>query len=304
MNSIIVSTFKNLISDLLYNKPPNYSFKINSFNKIIKIINNLDYEITLTNLNSIEGFSTKITDRITEILNTGKLNELKKTTDNINEFNKLNTITGIGPSKAKNLLNDDITYDKLISNPEKYKNDLTHHQLIGLKYINDLNKSIPRSVIDTVKLFLDTFDFIFIICGSYRRGKSECGDIDILIQDNGINLKFIIDLLTKKKFLIDHLTNNGKTKYMGICKIPTFPQYMRIDIRLVNKSSFPFATLYFTGNKNNNTFMRNKAINLGYKLNEYELTDSKNKKFKFSSEKEIFEFLKLPYKSPQERNYK
>ena len=94
----------------------------------------------------------------------------------------------------------------LISNPKNYKTDLTHHQLIGLKYIDDLNKSIPRSVIEEVEQFLNTFDFICMICGSYRRGKSESGDIDILIQDNGIDLKFIIDLLTKKKFLIDHLT--------------------------------------------------------------------------------------------------
>jgi DNA polymerase beta len=304
MNSVIIEVFQKLINELLYNKPPNYSFKINSFNKIIKIINNLDYEITLINLYSIDGFSKKITDRIEEILNTGKLKEIKKTIDNIEEFNKLKTITGIGPAKAKKLLTDKITYDKLISNPKNYKTDLTHHQLIGLKYIDDLNKSIPRSVIEEVEQFLNTFDFICMICGSYRRGKSESGDIDILIQDNGIDLKFIIDLLTKKKFLIDHLTNNGKTKYMGICKIPTFSQYMRVDIRLINKSSFPFAILYFTGNKNNNTFMRNKAIKLGYKLNEYELTDSKKNKIKLTSEKDIYEFLELPYKSPQERNYK
>ena len=304
MNSVIIEAFQQLINELLYNKPPNYSFKINSFNKIIKIINNLDYTITLTNLYSIEGFSKKITTRIEEILNTGKLKEIKKNTNNMQEFNKLKTITGIGPAKAKKLLNDEITFDKLISNPENYKNDLTHHQLIGLKYINDLNKSIPRCVIDNVKEFLDTFDFIYIICGSYRRGKLESGDIDILVQDTGIDLKSIIDLLTKKKFLIDHLTNNGKTKYMGICKIPSFPQYMRIDIRLINKPSFPFATLYFTGNKNNNTFMRNQANKLGYKLNEYDLTDSKQKKLKLKSEKEIYDFLQLSYKSPQERNYK
>ena len=153
MNSVIIKVFQELINELLYNKPPNYSFKINSFNKIIKIINNLDYEITLTNLYSIDGFSKKITDRIEEILNTGKLKEIKKTIDNIEEFNKLKTITGIGPAKAKKLLTDKITYDKLISNPKNYKTDLTHHQLIGLKYIDDLNKSIPRSVIEEVEQF-------------------------------------------------------------------------------------------------------------------------------------------------------
>ena len=90
---------------------------------------------------------------------------------------------------------------------------------------------------------------------------------------------------------------------MGICKIPSFSQYMRIDIRLIPKKSFPFATLYFTGSKNNNTSMRNKAIELGYKLNEYELINKNTQEsIILESEKDIYEFLQLPYKTPIERN--
>ena len=37
MNQIIISEFNNLINTLLYEKPSNYSFKINSFKKLTLI---------------------------------------------------------------------------------------------------------------------------------------------------------------------------------------------------------------------------------------------------------------------------
>ena len=304
MNSKIISQFQDLINNLEYSKPPNYTFKIKSFYKVIKQIKELDFEINLINIKTL-GFSEKISTRIKEIIETGKLSENNtKITPKLNEFEQLKTITGIGPSKAKELMKKKITLEQLLNNPSKdMLNELTHHQLIGLKYYEDLKKKIPRYIIDEIKQYLNNYDFTFIICGSYRRGNSESGDIDILIQEEDYTLKSIIDLLTKQKFLTDHLTNNGKTKYMGVCKIPLFSQFMRIDIRLISKNSFPFATLYFTGSKNNNTFMRNKAIGLGYKLNEYQLTDKNNKSILLKSEQEIYEFLDLPYKTPKLRNF-
>ena len=49
--------------------------------------------------------------------------------------------------------------------------------------------------------------------------------------------------------------------------------------------------------------MRNKAIKLNYKLNEYGLYD-KNNNFveNLNNEKDIFEFLKLDYIEPFNRN--
>ena len=100
--------------------------------------------------------------------------------------------------------------------------------------------------------------------------------------------------------LVDHLTECGDTKYMGICKIKE-SHFMRIDIRLIPKESYPFALLYFTGSKKTNTIMRNQAIKLGFKLNEYSLNDKYNKPIFLYSEKAIFEYLNLDYKEPENR---
>ena len=139
MNKNIKDNFNNLINDLYLNKPPNYSFKINSFKKAINNISSLNYEINIDNINTINNLSDKIKNRIKEILINGKLSEItiNNNTNNTNNTNNKNimdltTITGIGPSKAKELIKHNITLDDLL-NPIKYKEYsklLTHHQVL------------------------------------------------------------------------------------------------------------------------------------------------------------------------------
>tara|TARA_B100001173_G_C15927807_1_gene521379 strand:- start:74 stop:982 length:909 start_codon:yes stop_codon:yes gene_type:complete len=302
MNKTIVANFNNLINDLYLTKPPNFSFKINSFKKAINIISALDYKITIDNINNITNFSDKIKNRIKEILTSGKLSEVTQDQTNSNIMD-LTKITGIGPAKAKELIKNNVTLEDLL-NPDKYKEHsklLTHHQKIGVLYYHDLLKKIPQEIIKKIQTYLNTFDFEFTICGSFRRNKSSSGDIDILIKKNSNELEDIVNILSKSKFLVAHLTSNSKTKYMGVCKIPQFDQYMRIDIRLVTPQQYPYAILYFTGSKNTNTFMRNKAIKLGLKLNEYGLFDTNNNIIELKTEKDIFNYLDINYLEPQDR---
>ena len=88
---------------------------------------------------------------------------------------------------------------------------------------------------------------------------------------------------------------------MGVCKINSIGR--RIDIRVVNYESYFTSILYFTGSKDFNVFIRNKALEKNYSLNEYALTDfNNNNKIILKSEEEIFDILKIPYQKPNERN--
>lgn len=305
MNSLIISELNKLISTLLYEKPPNFSFKVNSFKKTINLIKEIDYEInSAEQLKNVKGIGKGTIDRINEILKNGNLQENKnveKKQKNISDFNKLQKITGIGPAKAKQLIDKKISFNDLIEKPsDSMLNELTHHQLIGVKYYHDLLKRIDSKIIYDIEQYLKKFDFKFNICGSYRRKKENSGDIDILILEEKKTLKDIVKILTEDKFIIDNLTDDGKTKYMGICKTPK-SHAMRIDIRLLPKQSYPFALLYFTGSKKTNTYMRNIAIKAGYKLSEYGLFDKKNTFIPLESESAIFKFLHIPYLSPEKR---
>lgn len=265
--------------------------------------------------NILKGVGEKISKRIDEIIETGDLKELTNTNDYLEN---LLLITGVGLVRAKKWIQLDIkNIDDLKKAIESKKITSTHHIDIGIKYYYDFQKKIPKSEIDEIKIFLNNIikkinkDLVFEICGSYRRGKLESGDIDILISnpaflENISNQKFlqkIVKELTKYNFIIDNLTLKGNTKFMGVCKLENYEIARRIDIRVVDYSSYYTSLIYFTGSKNFNVYLRNKLLERNYSLNEYALTDLNNNSLKLlTSEREIFDILKIPYLTPQERN--
>ena len=82
-------------------------------------------------------------------------------------------------------------------------------------------------------------------CGSYRRGKLNCGDIDILItRTDGSSIKGIIERvverLEKEGFLQERLgsirySHTGSEGYMGICRLDESKPHRRIDIKAYPK---------------------------------------------------------------------
>jgi DNA polymerase beta len=269
----------------------------------------------------IKGIGEKISVRIDEILKTGTLEELNSISDddkNINaSIENLLLITGVGPTRAQKWVSMNIkTVEELSKAIDNKIVKSTHHIDVGIKYYYDFQKKIPRDEIDNIKIFLTSRlksidkDLIFEICGSYRRGLPESGDIDVLIShpkfyENIENEKFldiIVKDFKKYKFIIDYLTKEGNTKFMGVCKLQNDKIGRRIDIRVVNYSSYFTSLLYFTGSKNFNVYLRNKALENNYSLNEYALKDmNNNNHIILKTEEEIFEILKIPYLSPIER---
>jgi len=273
----------------------------------------------------IKGIGDKIAIRIDEIIQTGKLSELKNTEISpIISIENLLGITGVGMVRAKKWFSMGIhSVDDLKKVRDDGKLKTTHHIDIGIKYYHDFNTKIPRLEIDKMKKIIDkelhSIDkkLLFEICGSYRRGVSESGDIDILVSHpdypNHISdkkfLQKIVKSLTKLGFITDNLTDKGCTKFMGVCKIGESPYSRRIDIRVVDYQCYFTALIYFTGSKNFNVFLRNKALEKKMSLNEYSLTnlegygqENGNINIFLKSEKEIFDILEIPYMTPEERH--
>ena len=331
------------------------TFKIISFRKALKILRSYPLEINSTeNLSHIKGMGKGIIKRIDEILATGDLkSELKSDEQFIsagNNIANLQRITGIGPAKAKKLHQQGIHLSLLLDEVKRGRvpdlesvvihelnkgnkpkisellSHLTHHQYIGLKHFEDTEKRIPRQEIQTIETMLSEFitsPMSYIICGSYRRGCPDSGDIDMLIthkkiitneqlqKDKNNFLLQLVARLTDTGFLIDHLTTKGKTKYMGYCRLgPQYPA-RRIDIRFVSYDCFYPAILYFTGSGNFNQNMRGNALRQDYTLNEYGLFKIagydgrkiiKGNKVIVNSEREIFDVLGMSYIEPRDRN--
>merc|ERR1712118_439408 len=145
-----------------------------------------------------------------------------------------------------------------------------------------------------------------MICGSYRRRKTESGDIDVLITSKTFKsnqpaigsalMKDLVKSLQDAAFITDTLAH-GRTKFMGVCKLGAVGSiHRRIDIRCLPWDQFYFGVLYFTGSRENNIKMRFAAIEKGLVLSEYGLEDkASGKRVPAESEHDIFAALGLPY---------
>jgi DNA polymerase beta len=155
-------------------------------------------------------------------------------------------------------------------------------------------------------------EFSITVVGSYRRGETSSGDVDILLTYNGLtnnqaNAKFeyCINKLLEYDYIIGSLAK-GNTKFLGICKLKEKLPARRIDILLTRPDEFACALLYFTGSKNFNVNFRKVAILKGYTLNEHRLkkTDEKSDSPSvpsFKTEKDVFKFLGIVYQEPHQR---
>lgn len=83
--------------------------------------------------------------------------------------------------------------------------------------------------------------------------------------------------------------------------------FVHVDIKVVPEQSWPFGLLHFTGSKRENMRLRNKALLMGFRLNEYGFKSLKNpnvppQSYGCLTEKDIYAFLNEPYKEPKDRN--
>ena len=136
--------------------------------------------------------------------------------------------------------------------------------------------------------------------GSLRRGRDTVGDLDILVTgpaccDDAERQK-LIDHIIKLPGLMEILAR-GENKVSFRLR-----GGMQVDVRFLPPESFGAAMQYFTGSKAHNVSLRQRALKMGYTLNEYSLARLDNQQVVASkSEEEIYAALKLDYIPPELR---
>ena len=280
------------------------------------VVNYLEDITDIKQMQGKPGIGATIMEKFKEYVETGTLKVLER--EKNNPVNVFTQIYGVGPKKAKELVEKGVTTIQQLK--EKQIELLNDKQIIGLKYYEDIQKRIPRSEIDKYsdyfgKAFHYAVDSVgvgsadgakFEIVGSYRRGAQSSGDIDVIItsKNSGIFDKFIDKLLEEK--IIVEILSRGPTKSLVITQLPGM-EFRRVDFLYSTEKEYPFAVLYFTGSKYFNTAMRHVAVQKGYTMNEHGMYKFQDKKkgglvdHDFKDEKDIFDFLGLQYKTPVER---
>lgn len=303
-----------------------HMYRLNAIQTVLDIIKKYPEEITdASQLKGIKGVGKGTLRRVNEILTTGRLSEVKLDRDRetyLGIVDELEKVFGIGRRKAYELVkeNNITSIQQLKESYEAGKITLTPTIVKGLKYVDKIKESIPRSEVDQINEILANAvvqidpQLFGRVCGSYRRQKSKSNDVDFVLVHTNIKTKRdqekspnyierLVTLLKEQNIIVESLTeDNVKSKYMGIYHLPNNKTLRRLDIRYVPYESYYAALLYFTGSGEFNKRMRQHAINLGYMLNEYGLFDRDKKMFKVKSEKEIFDKLNMDYIPPHLRD--
>jgi NAD-dependent DNA ligase len=308
LNEVFIDVMDKLSDIMMKQGEP---FRARAYQKAQETI--MTYPTDIIHPDQLKGLphiGPTIMEKLKEYKETGTLKILER--EKNNPTNILADVYGIGPKKAKDLVADGITS---ISQLRENQNKLNDVQKVGLKYYEDILERIPRSEIDQyAEVFASNFKQAsegsngrFEIVGSYRRGAKASGDIDVIITaENATVFVQFINLLIKQHIIVEVLSR-GTTKCLVITKIPSSNTYRRVDFLYSTPQEYPFSVLYFTGSKIFNTVMRSYALKMGLTMNEHGLYKMQDKKkgdkvgHVFNSEKDIFDFLNLVYKAPNER---
>ena len=103
------------------------------------------------------------------------------------------------------------------------------------------------------------------ICGSFRRGKETVHDLDFLVSTK--QPEKVIEYFVTLPQVVDVIAQ-------GATKASIHATHgIQCDLRAVASKEFPFALMYFTGSKEHNVAIRQRALNRGWSLNEYAFTE-------------------------------
>jgi DNA polymerase (family 10) len=267
-------------------------------------------------LGDIAGIGKAIADKITELIATGQLAyyETLKAEFPPGVF-EMFELQGVGPKKIKTL------WDKLgvttVAELEKACKDGRVAGLAGfgkktadniLAAIQSRAKHAGRFRLgeiapDAEHLLAELRDLPGVsqaaVAGSYRRRKEIVGDLDFIVATNSpaeVSAFFV------GHEMVESVIAHGPTKSSVRLK-----SGIQADLRVVKNPEYPFALNYFTGSKEHNIVMRQRALARGWTLNEYRLGLDETPKVapqpvpEIHEERDLYRALGLDYVEPELR---
>jgi DNA polymerase (family 10) len=183
------------------------------------------------------------------------------------------------------------------------------HELKLLKAIEDYRRIAGRFLLDTAEQLAEKLVEHLLAtpgiervtpAGSLRRGRETVGDLDILVTGKGCieaeSRQTLIEHLLRFPGLMDVIAQ-GENKVSFRHR-----NGMQVDVRLLPPESFGAAMQYFTGSKAHNVALRQRALKMGFTLNEYALATLEDEKpVAGATEEEIYAKLKLDFIPPELR---
>ena len=229
----------------------------------------------------IDRVGDAIASKVVEYVETGSIDELEDLRDSLPvEMAALTSVEGVGPKTVGTLYEalGVTTLDELAAAAEA--GEIQEVTGFGAKTEQNIRENIPfarqsqqrerlgaaRPVADDLCAYLDTLDTVarVDVAGSIRRWKDTIGDVDVLVASD--DSEAVVAGFTEWSDAADVIE-------AGSHKASLRADGVRVDLRVVVPEEFGAALQYFTGSKDHNVRLRNRAIARDYKLNEYGLFD-------------------------------
>jgi len=291
------------------------TFRLKSYVRANQCLQKLldDSQLLDGTLVKMEGIGNSTVEKIRLIMETGTCPQYEKIKNTV-ELSQMKEvfmeIHGIGPVQANKLVQAGFKTIEDLRQCPTIGDHLNDVQQLGLQYYGDIQERIPYAEIVEHERFLK--DVLkeadpsgeLTIAGSYRRKKSDSGDIDLLVKGQSPKTyERFIKLLDEKGYLVCHLAK-GPKKYMGMGCLTQYGKNRRIDIMYTTAEEYPFAIFYFTGSSEFNQRVRKEILDRGLTINEYSLKDNETKQqvdYVFYKERDIFDYLGYEYVRPEDR---
>ena len=289
-------------------------FKSRAYTSVARQIEGLETSVEQlveeNRLREIKGVGDALEQKITEFVTTGALGYHEKLKAKFpRTLFDLFKIPGLGPKRIKQVY-DAFDIDSLDALEEACKDGrLKELKGFGPKMLEKLTKGITFAREHTGqhqfdKAYLEARRLVNIlseepsiiridVAGSLRRCKEIVKDVDIIASSD--DPQAIMKRFVEDEYVSD-IVGHGDTKSSVVLQ-----SGIGADLRVVSDEQFPYALAHFTGSKEHNVAMRQRAKERGLKLNEYGLFDEDDNNTACATEEEIHEALGLPFIPPELR---
>ena len=313
----IAAIFEN-IARLLELKGEN-PFKIRAYTHAVRALEILSEPVeTLVaeeRVSSVDGIGKAISEKITELVQTGRLAYYDKLRDEFPpDILTLFDIQGLGGKKIKTLW-DALRIDSVTKLERACKSGAVA-ELPGfgektaaniIKAIEHMRKhagefrfgdiaALAEGLLEDLRGHPDVN--LAQIAGSYRRKKEIVRDLDFIVSSR--NAESVMTYFTSHP-LVESILAQGATKSSVLLK-----SGIQCDLRVVSGAEYPFALNYFTGSKEHNVRMRSRALSKGWSLNEYRFSAAEGRELReplpeIHEENDIYRALGLDPVEPELR---
>jgi len=321
-------------------------FRVNAHTKAARVIrdhpNDLEPiahdEKALTEL---DGVGKGTAEKIAEYADTGAVAEHDELLEDVpGGLLAVMAVPGVGPKTAKLLwdelgvtdldsLHAALDSDEILDLPrmgrksvEKIRQSLSFAESAGARLHLGMVRPVADDLVERMENVKGVTRCAF--AGSLRRGRETIGDIDILVSTTDPEaaheafrgLPGVVQVIgsgeSKTSVRLELPRDFGRWKFLAEDGPPT----VQADLRVVPESSWGAALMYFTGSKDHNVRLRERALEQGYTLNEYGLFPEDDRSenggdeppqkrgvepVKSETEEEVYAELGLPWIPPEQR---